>query len=134
MDENETLVILAVNVEPFQLALFKEALEENGIDCFVTGGTNAYGSRGIMYVSRGIATYTIKVRKKDEQKAIVTMEQLGYKAFSEDEEEQNFLRQLAYPTEKIPFLAKYPLNTRLTIMGLAVTAIIIVLMFWFYRR
>jgi hypothetical protein len=133
MNENETLVILAVNVEPFQLALFKESLDENGIESFVTGGNNAYGGRGIMYVSKGIATYTIRVRKKDEQRAITIMAQLGYKAFSEDEEEQNFLKQLAAPTEKIPFLAQYSLNRRLVIMAVTITAVITIIILCFLK-
>ena len=131
MNTSEALVVLAVNVEPFQLALFRESLEENGIQCFVTGGNNGYGSRGLMYVGKGIGTYTIRVKRKDEEQAIRILQGLGFPVFNEDDEEQNFLAKLAAPTEKIPFLAKYSLNVRLSIMAIALTCIVTLLILCF---
>jgi hypothetical protein len=138
MKDNETLVKLAVNVEPFQLALFKDHLEENGIQCFVTGGIggSGSGSSGAFYgmPARNGGAYTIKVRKSDEKKALEVLDGIGYNAFSEDGAERSFLEWLASPTLKIPFIAKYSLNVRLSILAFALTAVITLVMLCFYTR
>jgi hypothetical protein len=131
MDDSEKLVVLAINVQPVQVPLFQEILEENHINVFVTGGNQGYGARGETYMAKGVGAYTIRVRKSDEEKAIKAMQDLGFQVLNEDDEEQNFLAQLASPTEKIPFLARYSLNVRLSIMAIALTAVITIIVLCF---
>lgn len=128
MEDGEALVILALNVELVQSAFIQDILKENHIECVVTGDYASYGSRGFMYGSpTGMGRYTIKVKRMDEDAAIKLMQEYGYQVVNEDMEEQNFLSRLASPTERIPFLAKYSLNARLAIMGIAVTTILIII-------
>ncbi len=134
MDDKETLVTLALNVEPLQVAIFKDSLEEFGIQCFVTGGNDGYGGRGFTYMAHGAGRYIIKVRKSDEELAIKIMTSLGFPVINEDAEEQKFLRALASPTERIPFLGERSLNTRLVVMGIAITAVITALILAFMKK
>lgn len=120
--DDEALVEIARNVESYQVAVIEEALEEKGIYYISTGSYTAYGGRSVS--SGGYELMTIKVKAKDVDNAIRILQGMGFRVFNEDAEEQNFLKQLASPTEKIPFLARYSLYVRLSVMAITITAII----------
>ncbi len=128
-EDDDALVVLALNVEAVHLPIMEEVLKLNHIHFVVTEDYSGYGSRGLVYINaQGMGRYTIKIMKKDEEAAIKLMEDMGFSIFNEDDEEQNFLKILAGPTERVPFLAKYSLNTRLSVMAITIAVIITIIM------
>lgn len=129
MDDDESLVEIARNIESYQVSVIEEALVEKGIDYVTTGNYTAYGGRSMS--SGGYELLTIKVKAQDVETAIRILQGIGFRVFNEDAEEQRFLRQLASPTEKIPFLARYSLYVRLLVMAIAITVIITIVVLSF---
>ena len=124
MDDSESLVVLVPVITESEANALTDALKENGIESV------AAQHYGWSYTAN---KFCIRVMKKDQEKAIKIAEELGNYVFNEDVEEESFLKILASPTERIPFLAKYSLNIRLLIMilGLGLLLSLVMLSFFF---
>jgi hypothetical protein len=105
--DNESLVLLAQNIPDSQADFLVDALRENEIESISAAHYSRSGKTGYS---------AVRVKKKDQERSIKVMIDLGYEVFNEDEEEQKFFEMLASPTQKIPLLAKYSLTVRLLIM------------------